>query len=332
MRLFNSLTRNSLAILKNVVIIMRCRRRDLLFLILALAVIVVGCAGPSRIRLPVDGGDATAPILLTEVPFFPQDDYQCGPAALAMVLAWGAVPVAPEDLTLAVYTPSAKGSLQSAMIAAARRHDRVAYLLDHPEALVEEIAAGHPVIVLQNLGLSWYPVWHYAVVIGFDPGRQTMILHSGTTSHRAISLKTFERTWARSGYWGLLALPPARLPAVAQERPTLRAITQLERLGRWEIAAGAYQSALQRWPNSLAAAMGLGVCRYRSGDLMAAEATFRAATIRFPREGVAFNNLAQVLMDQGRRTEALDAVLQAIQRGGPLKAHFERTLDEIRNH
>lgn len=306
------------------------RRQALLFLVLA--VVVAGCAGPARVGLLAGDGDATETILLDTVPFFPQDDYQCGPAALAMVLAWSAVPVVPEDLTSAVYTPSAKGSLQSAMIAAARRHDRVAYLLDHPEALVQEIAAGHPVIVLQNLGLSWYPVWHYAVVIGFDPGRQAMILHSGTTSHKAISLKTFERTWARSGYWGLLALPPERLPAVAQERPTLRAITQLERLERWEIAAGAYQSALERWPNSLAAAMGLGVCRYRSGDLMAAEATFRAATIRFPRKGVVFNNLARVLMDQGRRIEALDAARQAVLRGGPLKAHFERTLEEIRNH
>jgi hypothetical protein len=332
MRLFTGFSSNSLAVARNVVIIKRCWRRAFLSLMLALVVIVAGCAGPARVRLPAAGGDATTPILLTTVPFFPQDDYQCGPAALAMVLAWSDVPAAPEDLTPAVFTPSARGSFQPAMIAAARRYDRVAYLLDHPEALVEEIAAGHPVIVLQNLGLSWFPVWHYAVVIGFDPGNQEMILHSGLTPRRTISLKTFEHTWARSGYWGLLVLPPSRLPAVAQERQTLRAIGQLERLERWHIAAAAYQSALERWPNSLAAAMGLGVCRYRAGDLKAAEATFRAATIRFPGEGAAFNNLAQVLMDQGRKAEALDAALQAVQRGGPLKGHFERTLEKIRNH
>src|SRR3546814_2318796 len=28
---------------------------------------------------------------LSEVPFFPQEDYYCGPAALATVLAWGGV-------------------------------------------------------------------------------------------------------------------------------------------------------------------------------------------------------------------------------------------------
>jgi hypothetical protein len=46
---------------------------------------------------------------------------------------------------------------------------------------------------------------------------------------------------------------------------------------------------------------------------------------------VAFNNLAQVLIDQGRRTEALAAVRQAILLGGPFQAQFEQTLEEIRN-
>ncbi len=218
------------------------------------------------------------------------------------------------------------------MIAAARRHDRIVYRLSDPKSLSDEIAAGHPVLVLQNLGLSWYPVWHYAVVIGLDFTDDTVIMHSGTASHKQISLKTFEYTWARSNYWGLLVLPPSKLPAVASEENYLRAVGHLERLGRWDIAAGGYQSALHRWPESLPATIGLGMCRYAQGNLKTAEAIFRDAILKFPDEGVLFNNLAQVLIDQGRKSEALDAVMRAIQLGGPLKAHFENTLEEIRKH
>ena len=93
-----------------------------------------------------------------------------------MALAWSGLRIDPDDLAPQVYTPSLKGSLQPAMITAARRHSRVAYPISGANALLQEIAAGHPVIVLQNLGLSWIPVWHYAVVIGYDLNQEVIIL------------------------------------------------------------------------------------------------------------------------------------------------------------
>ena len=62
---------------------------------------------------------------LKEVPFFPQTEYQCGPAALATALAAAGVKVTPEDLVSQVYLPERKGSLQIEMLAAARRHGLV---------------------------------------------------------------------------------------------------------------------------------------------------------------------------------------------------------------
>ena len=157
---------------------------------------------------------------LDTVPFYPQKEYQCGPASLAMALAWSGLRIDPDDLAPQVYTPSLKGSLQPAMITAARRHSRVAYPISGANALLQEIAAGHPVIVLQNLGLYWIPVWHYAVVIGYDLNQEVIILHSGITNRKTTALKTFENTWARSNHWGLLVLPPNQLPATAEEHPT----------------------------------------------------------------------------------------------------------------
>ena len=302
-----------------------------LIAVAVLAVVLFGCAGRAGIGWPRAEGELTAPYLIEKIPFYPQTAHQCGPAALAMALNWSGVNASAQELAEQVFTPSRKGSLQSAMIAAARRHDRIACLLAEPADLIDEIAAGHPVIVLQNLGLSWIPVWHYAVVVGWDAAAGNLILHSGAIAFKPTAFATFERTWARSDFWGLLVLPPSRLPATAKEADYLAAVSPLERMGRWNTAMRAYRTALERWPDSLPATVGIGVCLYQSGDLASAEAHFRGAIERFPGEGVLFNNLAQVLLDQGRRNEALLAVRQAIACGGPLKAHFEQTLEEIRN-
>lgn len=302
-----------------------------LLVVAVLAVVLSSCAGRPDIGWPRAEGKHPGPYLLEEVPFYPQKVHQCGPAALAMALNWSGIAASPRELAGQVFTPSRKGSLQSAMLAAARRHGRIACLLAKPADLIDEIAAGHPVIVLQNLGLSWLPVWHYAVVVGWDASVGDVILHSGATPFKPTAYATFERTWARSGFWGLLVLPPSRLPATAEEADYLAAVSPLERMGRWKTALMAYRTALGRWPDSLPATVGIGVCLYRLGDLAAAEAHLREAIQQFPRQGVLFNNLAQVLLDQGRREDALLAVKRAIQFGGPLKAHFEQTLEEIRN-
>src|SRR5262249_47579541 len=59
---------------------------------------------------------------LVAVPFFPQSDYECGPAALATVMVAAGVKVTPEELVPEVYLPERKGSLQVEMLAAPRRH------------------------------------------------------------------------------------------------------------------------------------------------------------------------------------------------------------------
>jgi peptidase C39-like protein len=96
--------------------------------------------------------DLPAHAELSNVPFFPQRDYQCGPAALAMSLASLNVPVTTEALIPEVYLPERHGSLQVEMLAAARRHGMVSYQLAPKfEDLLQEVATGTPVVVLNNL-------------------------------------------------------------------------------------------------------------------------------------------------------------------------------------
>jgi uncharacterized protein YceK len=291
--------------------------------------ILTGCSGAWHRQWPQPGEYQPTTYELHSVPFYPQDDYQCGPAALAMTLQWSGISVTPDTLTPEVYTPARKGSLQSAMIAATRRHSRVAYPISGPDAMLAELGAGHPIIVLQNLGFSWYPVWHYAVVVGYDLDESTIILHSGPDPSKHLSLKTFHKTWARSDYWGLLVLPPTRMPATATERTYVSAVLGLEKARQWEAAMDGYHTALARWPDSLGARMGLGNSYYAFGDGASAEAAFSEATRRFPTNGSAFNNLAQVLWEQGRQEDALQAARRAVELGGPLVDVYRKTLEEI---
>jgi hypothetical protein len=292
--------------------------------------VLSGCATTAPDKWRQAAGNIPPRHKLTAVPFYPQKEYQCGPASLAMVLSWSGLQIGPDELTPQVYTPSIKGSLQPAIVAATRRQGRVAYPISGANELLQEIAAGHPVIVLQNLGLSWIAVWHYAVVIGYDIDADVIILHSGTSAQKKTLIRTFENTWARGDHWGLLVLPPDRLPATAEEEPWISAVVGLEKARQWSAAIEGYQTALHQWPQSFSAHIGLGNSYYAMGNLKSAKAVLQKTTRQFPHAGVAFNNLAQVLWEQGQKQEAIKAARQAVKLGGPHAAQFQKTLDEIK--
>ena len=281
--------------------------------------------------LPASPGTGLpAHVEISSVPFYPQEAYQCGPAALAMVLQWTQADVRLQELISEVYTPARQGSLQPALISAARRRSRLAYGIESFEALLQELAAGHPVIVLQNLGLHWFPRWHYAVVIGYDLKKTAVILHSGREGRRQVNWSLFVRTWQRADYWGLAVLPVWELPASADEKSYLNAVLGLEEAGQWEGAVTAYSKALEQWPDSIGALMGQGNSLYALGNLAGAERAFRRAIQANPQNGAAFNNLAHVLAEQGHYAEALQMVGRAVALGGPNDPLYRQTLDEIK--
>ena len=310
-------------------------RRNLLryFYVLVLILIVggltVGCGSIQRTEhITLPAGLPTA-VELKAVPFYPQSEYQCGPSSLAMALTYSELPITPEAIQGQVYTPSRKGSLQMDMVGATRRKGRVAYPINGLDSIWPELAVGHPVIVLQNLGLSWIPVWHYALVIGYDFAEDEIILRSGITERKTMSFHTFEKTWARGDYWGIIVLKPTQLPAVAKEHEYLAAVFGLEKARQFQAAVRGYQTALGQWPDSLVGYMGLGNSHYALGDLHRAEASFRMATVNHPQAAGAYNNLAQVLLELGRMQEALEAARKAVAIGGPMSDVYESTLKEI---
>ena len=294
----------------------------------ALFAVLAGCAQlvPQTIALRT-GWPAGVPqqVEWTGVPFFPQEDYQFGPAALATVLGYSGVGVSPEQLVHEVYLPSRKGSLQVEMLSAPRRHGRVSYQLAPRYAdLLREVAAGNPVIVLQDVG-PMFTQWHYAVVNGFDYSTGSLFLRSGTKARQEMPFTAFEREWMKSGYWAMVVAPPERIPVTATEDRWMSAVLAMARSGDAEAAAKAYGAALKRWPDNLAAAVGLANQHHMRGALGEATTVLRAALQRHPQSVIVMNNLAQTLSDQGRHAEALVQINKAADPQSPFAGEVRAT-------
>ncbi len=288
-----------------------------------------GCATSARQLQAQPPPELPPQVELADTPFFPDDSYFCGPAALATSLSAAGLPTQPEALVGQVFLPAREGSLQIEMLAAARRRGAVATLIPASlEALLRETAAGNPVVVLQNLGLSWAPSWHYAVAVGYDLERGSVLLRSGPMKRQELSLRTFEHTWRRGGQWAFVALPPERLPATASEDETVRALVAFERTAPPAAALQAYRSALARWPGNPTLAMGLGNTLYAAGDKHGAEAAFRRVAEAHGL-AAAYNNRAQVLLELGRRDEARAAARRGLAVAGPLRPQLLETLHAI---
>lgn len=294
---------------------------------------LAACAGTPQSDRLLSGGAVAGGLPVraevTDVPFFPQEERYCGPASLAMVLVWGGIATDQEEVGEEIYTPGREGTLVSDVLGGARRHGRLAVPVDSLDALLAEIAAGHPVIVFQNLGLDWYQQWHFAVAIGYDLEAGTLTLHSGLDERRVMPLDTFEHTWRRGGYWALVVLPPDTLPATGTQGAAVDAAVAIERLGLTNDAAQAYAAIVERWPASVTAWLGLGNTAYAMGDLAGAADAFGRATVADPGFGAAWNNLAVVLAEQGRRNAAIDAAERAIATGSGDIEEYRRTLEEV---
>jgi hypothetical protein len=274
--------------------------------------LLTACAVQTRALREHPPADLSPTVELEQTPFFAQTEYQCGPAALATALAAAGLSADPALLGEQVFLPARTGTLQIEMIAGARRQGAVATRVPPSlEAALREVQAGHPVVVLQNLGLSWAPMWHYAVLVGYDIAAGEVMLRSGTTRRELMRMRTFEHTWQRSGAWGFVALQPGEWPATADEKAVIEASIGFERVATPAQAVQVYRSALQRWPDSLSLRMGLGNSLHAAGDKPAAAQAFRAAA-QAHRSAPAWINLASTLLELGRVAEASDAAREAL--------------------
>jgi len=291
-----------------------------------------GCATSPQTRLLRDNPpDIPARVELTEVPFFPQQQYHCGPSSLASIINYRGTPVEPDQIAKMIYVPGLKGSLQVEVEAATRQFEMLPVQLDGKlESLLREIAAGNPVFVLQNLGLDAVPVWHYEVVVGYDFGESVVVLRSGVHARVLRSFALFEKTWQRAEYWALAVVSVDSIPVTVGADAYLEAVIGMEQVGRIESANHAYSTALRRWPENLLAHTGLGNTYYAMGEFVAAETAYRSALVIDPQKAEVWNNLAYVLAQLGRHESSMDAIGRALELE-PDNQNFRDSYDELLN-
>jgi len=295
-------------------------------------IVLASCVSPPQSaallnETPAQFRDA---VLVPDVPFYPQEDYQCGPAALATVLGASRVQISPEALVPLVYVPERQGSFQVEMVAAARSYGRLAYQLPPTlHAMFSEVSRGHPVLVMQNLGLDWYPQWHFAVVKGFDLEQRQIILNSALTEDYRLSLATFERTWARAEHWAVLVVEPGIMPLSAQPERYFNAVVALEGNNTAAQVSPAYHAGLARWPNNQHLLMGYGNLLYGQDDLEGAAEHYQKTIDAHPHYAPAYNNLAQIQLQLNQLQSALTMAEKAVELGGDFSDNYAQTRQRV---
>jgi hypothetical protein len=264
------------------------------FAAIALPLLVAGCLGGAA--LPPDAPD----LRLDAVPFHPQERWQCGPAALATVLGASGLEVTPAALVPQVWVPGRRGTLAPELLGTTRRLGRIAYRTEGTiAALIAELEAGRPVLVFQNLGIAAIPRWHYAVVVGVDPAAGELLLRSGTERLGRTPVALFERTWARSDRWAMVALRGDERPAVVDRRRWLGAIAAVEAAGDAALARRAFDAWLVDHADDAVARFGRAATAARLGDLDAAAADYERLLEQGGEDVRVLNNLAEVRARQG---------------------------------
>jgi tetratricopeptide (TPR) repeat protein len=277
-------------------------------------------------------GPAASPLELVDTPFYPQQQYQCGPAALMTLLTASGVATTLNAVTAQVYIPAREGSLQTEILAASRAAERIPYVLAPGLAsITAELAAGRPGLVLQNRGVSWAPRWHYAVVVGTDAQNKKVVLRSGTDLRRTTRSSVFLRTWRRSDYWAVTTLKPGELPANPDRVRYVEAVAGLEQTGHFEAARDAWRAGRSHWPDDAVIQFGLANTEFALGNFTAAERLYVDLLSEDSGSLIARNNLAMTMLVLGRNREAreqIDAALK-IAAGSPLLADLLDTQETI---
>ncbi len=140
------------------------------------------------------------------VPFHPQEKFQCGPASLAGVLNHWNINVSPEEIASEIYSKSARGTLNIDMVLYVEKIGlKARQYRGSFEDMKTKIDSGCPLIVLVDDGFLIYQKNHFMVVIGY--GGEGIFANSGREQGKFIPTKEFLRSWERTKFWTLFITP-----------------------------------------------------------------------------------------------------------------------------
>ena len=147
-----------------------------------------------------------------DVPFFKQDDYQCGPSALATVINYwyGKTQsnkyVPHEEIIKEIYSPTAGGTFTIDLELYARR---LGFSVQQYSGNIDDLRAavdkGVPPVILVDYGLLIYEVNHFMVVTGYT--EKGIILNTGKERNKIIFNEDLSEIWGKTGFWTLVIEP-----------------------------------------------------------------------------------------------------------------------------
>ena len=147
-----------------------------------------------------------------DVPFFKQDDYQCGPSALATVINYwygktrSNKYVPHEEIIKEIYSPTARGTLTIDLELYAKR---LGFSVQQYSGNIDDLRAavdkGVPPVILVDYGFSIYQVNHFMVVTGYT--EKGIILNTGRERNKIILNEELSGIWRKTGFWTLVIEP-----------------------------------------------------------------------------------------------------------------------------
>lgn len=149
--------------------------------------------------------------LIPGVPFFAQEDYQCGPSSLAGIINFWGVKVTLQEIVDKIYSKSAQGTLDVDMIRFSEKYGLASHKYKGGiDDLKNKIDKGYPLIILVDFGVSSYQRTHYMVVVGYT--KDSVIVNSGKENLKPLSFSELIGLWKRTQFWTLLITPKEKAP------------------------------------------------------------------------------------------------------------------------
>jgi ABC-type bacteriocin/lantibiotic exporter with double-glycine peptidase domain len=139
---------------------------------------------------------------IENLPFYPQESYQCGPASLAGVLNYWGATVKPDEIARNIFSSSARGTLTIDMVLYAQQQGLSAEQYKGSlENLKQNIDSGLPVVVLVDYGGLLYQMNHFMVIIGYN--EYGILANSGKDHEKFIPEDDFLKSWEKTNFWTL---------------------------------------------------------------------------------------------------------------------------------
>ena len=283
--------------------------------IIASLFLLIGCSTPPQTLKLTQQPPTNIPLTanIEGVPFYSQQAYYCGPTTLAEIFEYNGVKLSPESIAPQIFIPNRKGSLQLEMVAAIRHQEFLAYASNGSlEQLLQLVHHKIPVVVLQNLGLSWYPLWHYAVVKGYDLETQEFILHSADIENRRVGMKVFERTWQRAKFWYVAALKPTQNLSALNDFTYISASQDLISIGKGPAAIPYLLQAIKAWPENWLSYFLLANYYFEQNNITKAIDWFEQGLAYGKKQSNYLNNYAYALLKNDNSEQAKVIIEKAL--------------------